>query len=301
MPKSFSRRTITVFGGTGYLGRRIVHSLAENEFHVRVAVRHPRSDLFQHMGDSVEQIRADVVDANSVACALQNAYGVVNSVSLYCETKTSSFSSVHIDGARNIAAQSIASKAQLVHVSGIGANPDSESRYVAARGAGEEAVCKIAPDTVVLRPSVLFGPDDAFLGSLSTLARLSLFVPLFGNGSTRLQPVHVEDVAEAVVRVLMTSSTRGNTYELGGPYVYTYRELLGDIVKQLGRKRIFLPVPFPIWKLLAAVCELLPSPPLTRDQVILMSDDNVINPGKKSFKELGVYPQPLEKTLARMS
>lgn len=291
---------MTVFGGTGYLGRSIVRHLVQKGFNVRVAARHPRTDLFQDMDDSIQHIQADVTDVKSVRRAAQGADSVVNTVGLYVETSKDSFSAVHVVGARDVAAQTAGTGAQLVHISGIGADPGSESRYVAARAAGEQGVRDAAPDAVVLRPSVLFGPNDAFLGSLLKLVHFVPVIPLFGNGTTRLQPVCVEDVAEAVVRVLGNTSSQAKTYELGGPGIYTYREVLETIAGHLKKRRLFLPVPFLIWKILAAGSALLPHPPLTRDQVILMSHDNVVSSEHGTFRELGINPQTLEYTLSRM-
>ncbi len=295
-----SGNRVTVFGGTGYLGRCVVHHLVQKGCRVRVAVRHPKTNLFQDMDDTIQQIQADVTDVKSINRALQGADRVVNTVGLYVETSTTSFPAVHVIGAREVAVQSAEIGACLVHISGIGADLGSESRYVAARAAGEQAVRDAAPNAVILRPSVLFGPNDAFLSTLLKLARFMPVVPLFGNGTTRLQPVYVADVAEAVVRVLGNARLQGRTYELGGPRIYTYRELLKTIVTHLKQRRLFLPVPFLIWKVLAVGSALLPNPPLTRDQIILMSDDNVVGPGHGTFRELDINPRTIEDTLSRM-
>ncbi|MDA9981974.1 complex I NDUFA9 subunit family protein [Gammaproteobacteria bacterium] len=290
---------VTVFGGTGFLGQYIVRHLAQNGYRVRVAVRHPKSHLFQEI-DNIDQVQANVTDAGSVSSALEGMGGVVNAVGLYVETSAASFSAVHVSGAREVAVQAARIGAKVVHISGIGVDFISESRYVAARAAGEQAVREAAPDAVILRPSVLFGPNDAFLNSLLNLARYAPAIPLFGNGGTRLQPVHVADIAEAVVCVLWNVTVRGKTYELGGPRIYTYRELLETIVEHLGKKRLFVPVPFIVWKALAAASELLPNPPLTRDQIVLVSEDNVVNTELGTFRDLGVNPKPLEYTLSQM-
>lgn len=291
----------TIFGGTGYLGRRVVHHLVQAGYRVRVAVRHPKAELFQNMDDAVQQIQADVTDANSIASAMQGANSVVNTVGLYVETDVNSFPAVHVTGAREIALQSAGTGARLVHISGIGADPGSESHYVAARAAGERGVRDAAPNAVILRPSVLFGPEDAFLCSLLNLVRFLPVVPLFGAGATRLQPVYVEDVANATVRVLGHMGSQGKTYELGGPRIYTYRELLKTVAEHLNRRRLFLPVPFLIWKTLAVGSALLRNPPLTRDQIIIMRNDNVVSADHGTFRDLGISPQALEASLSRMT
>ena len=290
--------TVTVFGGTGYLGRFIVHRLVKKGCNVRVAARRPQPDLFQDTDDSIQHMQADVTDVKSITRAVQGADSVVNTVGLYVETSDHSFSAVHVEGARNVATETARAEAQLVHISGIGADPGSESRYVAARAVGELAVRDAAPDAVLLRPSVLFGPDDAFLDSMLKLVRSLTVIPLFGNGATRLQPVYVEDVAEAVTCAIENVGSKGKIYELGGPQIYSYREVLEIIAGHLQRKRLFLPVPFMVWKTLAAALALLPHPPLTRDQVVLMRYDNVVTPHHATFRELGINPQALEHTLS---
>lgn len=290
---------MTVFGGTGYLGRSVVRKLVETGARVRIAVRRPRAELFQGAGHAIEHVRADITDQASVAVAVRGAAGVINAVSLYVESGAATFSAVHVDGARNVAEKSAAVGARLVHVSGIGSDPDSVSRYVAARAQGEEVVSTAAPGAVIIRPSVLFGCDDVFLDSLCRLVRFLPVIPLFGSGRTRLQPVNVADVAGAAARLVMAEPGRCKIYELGGPRIYTYRELLQTIASHIGRRRLFVSVPFPVWKMIAAACTLLPDPPLTRDQVVLMSRDNVVDPAQGTFSQLGIEPAALENTLSR--
>ena len=286
---------VTVFGGTGYLGQRIVCRLGQAGYRVRVAVRHPRTTLFKNMGDAAEQVQADVTDESAVTRAIRGSDATVNAVGLYIEKNATSFDTVHVEGAHAVAQQSVAATARLVHISGIGVDADSSSRYVRARAVGEQRVRKAASNAVILRPSVLFGHNDAFLRTLLNLIDYLPIVPLFGSGSTKLQPVHVEDVAEAVVRVLNDTDTQGKVYELGGPRTYTYRELLELLQKTKRRKRLLMPVPFLIWETLATIATLLPNPPLTRDQVILMRDDNTVSAGMNTLLDLGITPKPLEE------
>lgn len=289
--------TVTVFGGTGFLGRRIVHQLAHRNRRVRVAVRHPRAQAFSNFGSRVEQVRADIREAPSVDAAIRNAAGVVNAVGLYVETPDLGFDAIHVDGAERVARLAHEAGARLVHVSGIGADPGSSSRYIRARALGEQRVRAAAADAVILRPGVLFGPDDAFLSTLTSLVRSLPLIPLFGRGATRLQPVHVDDVAEAIASLLAREATGGSIYELGGPGVYRYRELLALIAARLGRRRLLLPVPFFIWELLALLNSVTPNPPITRDQVALMRRDNVASPDLPGFEELGIVPRALEDFL----
>lgn len=294
-----SNLQVTVFGGTGYLGQFIVRRLGQVSYRVRVAVRHPRADLFQDMGDTVQQLQADVTDAASVTTAIDHAEWVINAVGLYVETDAVSFDAVHVEGARTVAQQSMAMGARLVHVSGIGVDPQSRSRYVRARALGEQRVRSVAPNATILRPSVLFGPQDAFIQALSNVIRLLPIVPLFGTGTTRLQPVHVEDVAEATARVLDDVDSQGSIYELGGPRIYTYRQLLEILRKRLKRRRWFLPVPFFVWEVLAAMAKLLRHPPLTRDQITLMRGDNIVGTSNLTFHDVGITPRVLEEFISQ--
>jgi uncharacterized protein YbjT (DUF2867 family) len=292
---------ITVFGGSGFLGRQIVRRLAEGGADVRVAVRHPERASFLTEAGTVGQIsalRADVWDAASVSPAIAGADAVVNTVGHYVERGRASFEAIHGQGARQVArAAAEAGIPRLVHISGIGADPASESSYVRARAAGERLVREAFPDVTVLRPSVMFGPEDAFFNTLADLARVLPVLPLFGSGAVRLQPVYVGDVAEAVARVLAMPAAAGKLYELGGPKIYSYRQLLQLMLEQSGRRRWLMPLPYFAWELLASLLALLPNPPLSRDQVTLVKRDNVVNDGVATFADLGIEPTPAEMIL----
>ena len=289
--------TITVFGGTGYLGRQVVGMLADAGHPVRVAVRRPQSELFHSR--QVQQLQADVRDAAAVASAIDGAAAVINAVGLYIERGNDTFQAIHVDGAGRIAEQAAASGARLIHVSGIGASETSASRYVRARAAGERRIHKHCPEAVILRPSVLFGEDDKFLCALAKLIRVSPVVPLFGDGGTRLQPVYVNDVAKATFEVVADADIAAGVYELGGPDVYTYRELIDILTNHLGRRRIMLPVSFTLWEAQAALASLLPNPPFTRDQLELMRQDNTVAEASRGFPDLHVEPQSLKTLLSR--
>lgn len=292
-----SGNQVTVFGGTGYLGRHVVHHLVRAGYRVRVSVRDPQPSLFRDTGGAVEQTQVDVREETSVAAAIKGVDGVVNAVGLYVERGAATFEAVHAEGALHVARQSAGAGAQLVHISGIGADLESESRYVRTRAAGEQNLRDAAPDAVILRPSVLFGPGDVFLHSLANLICYLPIVPLFGSGTTRVQPVYVEDVAEAIVRALANTESSGRVYELGGPRIYTYRELFEALGRYLRRRRWLLPVPFFVWDIQAAVASLLPNPPLTRDQIALIRRDNVVGSNTGTFRDLGIKPHALEDVL----
>jgi NADH dehydrogenase len=293
-------RVVTVLGGTGFLGRRIVRHLRKREFSVRVASRHPErcQELIGTHDPHIHSVRTNVRDARSIADAIAGTQAVVNAVSLYVERGNETFHSVHVEAARQVAAQAQrAGIEQLVHVSGIGADPRSRSLYIRKRGEGELAVRAAFPNATIIRPAVLFGPDDGFLTTiLELLQRLPIY-PMFGSGLTRLQPAYVEDVAEAIVRALQRTEIEPVTFECGGPRVYTYEELLRTIAREAGLKPILISVPFVAWQALAWIAEMMPSSPITRNQVELMQVDNVSSANMPGFGELGISPHTVEETL----
>lgn len=290
--------TVTVFGGTGFLGRRVVRQLLDRNIAVRIATRHPQRAREQFGTANVQPITADVHDEQSVAGALSGAQGVVNAVSLYVEHGGATFRSVHVEAARRVA--SLAHRhglARLVHISGIGADPASSSPYIRSRGEGELAVRSEFPNASVLRPAVMFGSDDAFVTVIIKLLRRLPAYPMFGSGRTRLQPAYVDDVAQAVATVLQSPETRGATFECAGPRIYSYRDLLTTIADASRVRPALFPVPFAIWHALARVAEILPHPSLTRNQVELMEIDSVARPGAPGFEHVGISPQSIEALL----
>jgi uncharacterized protein YbjT (DUF2867 family) len=254
--------------------------------------------LFAREVSGIEAVHADVKDDDSVARALAGAWAVVNTVSLYVERGKDTFHSVHVEAAKRIAVLARQAGAEtLVHISGIGANAGSASPYIRSRGEGEAAVLDAFPLAKLVRPAVMFGPGDAFLTPLlGMLRRLPVF-PMFGSGATRLQPVYVEDVAEAVVRILRAPAA-SPLYELAGPRVYRYQELLKTIAASVGTKPLLVPFPFGLWHVIGYVAEALPRPPLTRNQVELMGQDNITKPGAPGFEALQISPQPIEIMLS---
>jgi len=290
---------VTVFGGTGFLGRRIITKLRDAGFAVRIASRHPdRSQLlFPDADPRIISTRADANEDASVAAAVTGCFAVVNAVSLYVEHGKDSFRSVHVEGAARVARLAAAAGVvRLVHVSGIGADPGSPSLYIRSRGEGEAAVTQAFPSAILIRPAVMFGPDDAFLAPLlSMLRRLPAF-PLFGSGETKLQPACVEDVGEAVARILRLPATE-RIYELAGPRVYTYRSLLQELGRSRDKQPILVPVPLALWKVIASLGEMLPRPPITINQVELMERDNVASPGMPGFADLQIAARSLEEVL----
>jgi len=295
-------RTVTVFGGTGFLGRRIVRHLRCREFPVRIASRHPDRGHRQFGPDDpqLQSVEANIHDERSVADALAGAYGVVNAVSLYLERRQETFHSVHVESAQRVAAQALrAGVERLVHVSGIGADAASPSSYIRKRGEGELAVRAAFADALFVRPAVMFGPDDAFLTTILKLLRQLPIYPMFGRGRTRLQPAYVEDVAEAIGRTMQRAETP-SIVEFGGPHVYSYEEFLRAVAHQAGLAPLLVPIPFAVWHALARASEMFPSPLLTRNQVELMQIDTVSSPQMPGFVELGISPHSVEAILQKM-
>ena len=291
--------TVSGFGGTGFLGRRVVRRLAAAGETVRIAVRHPDSAqtaLRAAALDKVAILRADVRDQASVASAVAGADAVVNAVSAYVEKGGVTFAAVHEHGAATVAREArTAGVTRLVLVSGLGADADSGSAYIRARGRGEVVVREVFPGVTVVRPGAMFGPGDALFGTLAELARLLPVVPLIGGGGTRLQPAYVEDVAEAIASILAAPGSAGQTYELAGPGIYTLRELVRLALSFLHKRRLLLPVPFAVAQLQARLFELLPSPPLSTGQVDLLRRDNVASGALPGFRELGIQPKSVEQ------
>jgi uncharacterized protein YbjT (DUF2867 family) len=296
-------RTVTVFGGTGFLGRRIVRHLRSRGFPVRIASRHSDRGrrLFGPDDPQLRSVGANIHDERTVVDALAGAYGVENAVSLYVEHGQETFHSVHIESAQRVAAQAHrAGVDRLIHISGIGADATSPSRYIRKRGKGELAVRAAFVAALFIRPAVMFGPDDAFLTTILKLLRQLPVYPMFGRGLTRLQPAYVEDVAEAIGRTMQRAETPATIFEFGGPRVYSYEEFLRAVAHQAGLAPRLIPIPLAVWHALAWASELFPSPLLTRNQVGLMQIDTVSSPDMPGFVELGISPHSVETILQKM-
>lgn len=293
---------VTVFGGSGFVGKHAVRALVKDGWRVRVATRSPHTEGDLRVIGSVGQIQ--LVQANlrypdSVARALDGADAVVNLVSVLYEAGRQTFDALNVDGVRTIAA---AAKERgitdIVHVSSIGADTGSDAEYSQTKGEGEAALRDIIPRADILRPSIIFGPEDNFFNKFAAMAQIAPALPLIGGGETKFQPVYVADVAEAIAKCI-TGGTGGNTYELGGPQTYSFKELLQFTVDATGRKRFLAPLPWPIATMMGLAGEMsgyLPfvEPFLTRDQVENLKVDNVVADGAKSFSDLGIEPEALE-------
>ncbi len=298
------RPRITIFGGTGFLGQRIVRHLLRRGFSVRVAVRRAQRvpEIFGAAGDALESMDVDVHDERRIDAALAGAGGVVNAVSLYQEHGRHTFRSVHVDAAERIALSTREQGiSRLVHISGIGADPDSASAYIHARGVGEIVVSETLASATVLRPAVMFAPDDAFLTTIVGLLRILPAYPLFGRGRTRLQPVHVENIGEAVAAMLEDPASAGRTYDIGGPEVFTYAALVRTIAAEMGRRPLLLPLSYRLWFGMARLCALLPNPPLSRSQIELMQIDTVAASGMPTLEAFDIAPLDIRETVREIS
>lgn len=292
-------QSAAVFGGTGFLGRRIVRHLHDAGFAVRIASRHPDRGLsiVSSASSRIESVYGDINDDPSVAAVLHGVFAVVNAVSLYVERGADTFRSVHVEGAARVARLAGQAGARvLVHISGIGADARSTSAYIRSRGQGEEAVCEAFPFAHILRPGVMFGPGDAFLTPLLVMLRRMPVFPMFGEGETKLQPVYVEDVGEASARVLQSPNAHP-VYELAGPRIYTYRALLKALAAGADSSPLLMPIPFALWHAIGYLGEFLPSPPITRNQVELMQADSVAASDLPGFAALQMQASALEDIL----
>lgn len=264
--------------------------------------------LFPPTEPRVQAVRVDVTDEISVAGVLAGASAAVNAVSLYVERGGLTFDAIHVDAARRVAhlAREVG-VGHAVHISGVGSDPGSPSPYIAARGRGEAAVREADPDMILVRPTVMVGPDDAFLTTMVVLLRRLPAYPLFGAGRTRLQPVHVENVAEAVARLVSgdppptVSGRAGRLWEFGGPRIYSYEDLVRSVAGRIRIRPRFVPLPFGFWEGVARLGEFLPQLPLTRDQVALMRHDNVLSGRHPGLAEIGVTPTAIEEAAAEIA
>ena len=277
------RGLVTVFGGAGFLGRHTVQALAERGWRIRVACRRP--DLAGHLQPmgrvgQIHAVQANIRDESSVRSAIVGADAVVNLVAILAPSGRQTFRAVHVEGARRLAEAARSEGAALmVHVSAIGADPKSSSAYARTKAEGEAAVRAVVPSSIILRPSLLFGPEDQLFNRFARLARFSPALPLIGGGRTRFQPVYAGDVAVAIANVLDGEARPGTIYELGGPETLTFREIMQRTLAYSGRRRWLMPVPFWLAKLGAALTTPLPYGlrPLTVDQVRLLQTNNIVS------------------------
>jgi uncharacterized protein YbjT (DUF2867 family) len=294
-------RRITVFGGPGFIGRYVIKRLAERGSVILAASRHADDALFLNtMGDvgQIALLNADFADEGGLKSALEGADSVVVSVGILFERGKQRFDLVHHRGPALVARLAREARAKhLVFVSAIGADPASPSAYARSKAAGETAVSAAFPGATILRPSLVFGPEDDLFNRFAAIARLSPMLPLIGGGKTRFQPVYVGDVADAIVSAIDRPDAQGRIFELGGPRTYTFRELMELMLAEIGRNRLLVNLPASLLAGPAALMEWLPTPPLTRDQIRLLLRDNVVAPDRLGLLQLGITPTALELVL----
>ena len=297
MRATTQRKIATVFGGSGFIGRYVVKRLARDGHTVRVAVTDPSAARFLQTQGKVGQIvplAAGVTDEEAVARAVAGADLVVNLVGILFERRPGDFQRLQAEGAGRVARLSAAAGAErLVHVSAIGADPESPSAYGRTKAEGEAAVRATFPAATILRPSIVFGPEDQFFNRFAGLARLLPFMPVIA-GDTRFQPVYVGDVAGAVLAAAERDDAPSRTFELAGPRGHTFRELLRYVGEVTGRRRPLVDIPMGLARIQARFGEFLPNPPLTRDQLLMLQRDNVPTPGAPGLADLGIQPKALE-------
>lgn len=299
-------KLVTVFGGSGFVGRHVVRALARRGYRIRVAVRRPDLALhLQPLGNvgQIAFVQANLRYRNSVDAAVRGADHVVNCVGILHETGRNSFDAVQDFGARAIAEACRNAGVKLTHISAIGANAESPSSYAQTKAKAEKAILSLLPDAVIYRPSVIFGPEDGFYNKFADMARIAPVLPLVGGGHTKFQPVFVDDVAEAVARSVDGTVEGGRIYELGGAEVKSFREILEDILRITCREKTLVPLPFFAASLIGRINSLIPfvTPMITADQVTLLKSDNVVSEAAKkegrTLESLGIKPTPAEAIL----
>ncbi|ALM54690.1 epimerase [Halomonas huangheensis] len=290
-------RPVVVLGGTGMVGRTLVRELFYSGQHVRVACRRPVLPNDVEADDPIFACPCDITDEESLKPVLEGARAVVNAVSLYQQHRNTSFQQIHVEGAARLARLARAAGVdQYLQISGIGARLDSPSPYVRSRAEGERAVMAEIARAIILRPSVMYGPDQGLVATLARLTRLPL-VPLFGDGEVRLQPLHVGDFASAISRLTARPETPQALFELGGPDRLSWRQLVTLVAAHLDRDPRLVPVPMAVWHALAIGMSVLPSPPLTRDMLWLLAEDNTVGDNVAGFRQLDITPRTLRESL----
>jgi NADH dehydrogenase len=298
--KSNFDKLVTVFGGSGFLGRHVVRALANRHYRIRVAVRRPElTGHLQPLGrvGQIHAVQANLRFAESVEAAVRDADTVINLVGILFEKGRQRFDAVQTEGAETVARAAVNAGANLIHISAIGADEHSPAHYARSKAEGERRVLAAAPAAVIMRPSFAFGPEDEFFNRFAAMATLSPILPLPGGGTMRAQPVFAGDIAEAVGRAVDGDAKPGTTYELGGPDVRSFKELMEFILATIERRRLLVPVPFALMKLQATFLQFLPKPPLTPDQVEMLKADNVVSAAAheqgRTLEGLGIIPNTM--------
>ena len=292
-----SNSTVVIFGASGFVGRYIVAILAKEYWKIKVFVRRP--DQAKHLTligklGQVTTYQGNISNKNSVDKIIYGANKVINLVGILEENNKQNFSSVHIGGSTNIAESCLKHKINsLIHISALGLYDGMHSKYAKSKLEAEQNIKKIFQKTIILRPSVIFGPEDNFTNKFARMASISPFIPLINNGLTKFQPVYVKDVAKAVSAVINNNFHLGKTYNLGGPEIISFKEIIDFVLLKIRKKRIYFSLSFPMAKLIGIIFSIVPVAPITLDQVRLLEKDNIVPEKEKGFKELGIKPSSI--------
>ena len=304
MKISDTPKLVTIFGGSGFVGRYLVRALVNRGYRVRVAVRRPDlAGFLQPIGNvgQIQLVQANLRYRKSVDAAVKGSDIVINLVGILAESGRQKFEAVQVFGARAVAEAARAEKAKLIHMSAIGADEESASAYGESKAKGEAAVREVLKDAIIMRPSIVFGQEDEFFNRFGAMARFSPALPLIGGGTTKFQPVYVGDVAEAFALAVDGKLASGKTYELGGPQTPTFRECLELLLKEIGRKRMLVSLPWAIAGMMGKSLGWLPGAPITSDQVEMLKTDNVVSQEaakqKRTLEGMGIKPTPMAAIL----
>jgi NADH dehydrogenase len=299
-PKSASDSLVTVYGGSGFLGRHVVRALAKRHYRIRVACRRPElAGHLQPLGrvGQIHAVQVNLRHAGSVEAAARDADAVVNLVGILAETGRQKFDAVQRSGAEAVGLAAAAHGARMVQISAIGADKNSASAYARSKAEGEELALAAVPSAIIMRPSIMFGPEDTFFNRFAAMARMLPALPLIGGGLTRFQPVFAGDVATAVADAVDGKAKPGTIYELGGPDTLTFKQLMQFTLDTIERRRALVPLPFPLASMMASVLQFAPGAPLTPDQVELLRTDNVVSDAAKregrTLDAFGVAPNSI--------
>jgi uncharacterized protein YbjT (DUF2867 family) len=296
-----AKNIVTIFGGGGFIGRYVVRLLAQHDWVIRIAQRRPDAARFLIPAGNIGQIdlvQANIRDLSSVQRAIKGSNAVVNLVGILAPSGRQLFSTVHSQGPAHIAdAASKYGVDKLVHLSALGADPRSSSRYAQSKALGEEAIMRRFPKATLLRPSIVYGPEDQFFNRFARMTRFSPFLPLIGGGETRFQPTHVSDVARAVFHALVEPQAEGKIFELGGHEPISFKDLMILMLREIGKRRCLLPIPYAFAYPLAFFLQGLPGAPLTVDQIRLLKNDNILSGRYPGYQDLQIEPLALSSIL----
>ena len=301
LKKNNKNKSVAVFGASGFIGRNLIKLLVKNGWTIKALMRNPHHANFLLPIREVGQIylqRCNILDYSAVKESVKNVDCVINLVGILSENKSQKFYKIHSDGVKNIAKACLKYNiVNFVHVSALGISEGSEAHYAKSKNKGEELIHSIHKRAVILRPSVVFGPSDNFINRFVKMASISPLMPMVGKGLTKFQPVYVNDLISVIEILISKDIFKGQTFELGGPDIFSLKEIYDLILKSMGIKRLYFPIPFVIAKFLGAACSFFPNPPITIDQVRLLQNDNIAAQNSKGFSKFDINPVSLKEIM----